>query len=203
MSEATMSREDEIKARLEKATKGPWYWNVNPKHKQIELRNGGNIVMDFIRWGMGGAMPRFNIRGLMRKASELTSNWPGRDHHASWAQQLSNPDAVFIAHAREDVPYLLDRVAMFEKLYSHAIECVDKVFQDCSKHEAMLPDFLKLGESKFNGVVTLAEKYKALLAENARLRAENLEYAEKLLKHITPTAEEFDAYIDRQEKETP
>ena len=111
MSEATMSREDEIKARLEKATKGPWYWNVNPKHKQIELRNGGNIVMDFIRWGMGGAMPRFNIRGLMRKASELTSNWPGRDHHASWAQQLSNPDAVFIAHAREDVPWLLAEVA--------------------------------------------------------------------------------------------
>lgn len=112
-------------------------------------------------------------------------------------------DADFIANAPADIDYLLDRVAMFEKLYGHAIECVDKVFQDCSKHEAMLPDFLKLGESKFNGVVTLAEKYKALLAENARLRAENLEYAEKLLKHITPTAEEFDAYIDRQEKETP
>ena len=175
MSEATMSREDEIKARLEKATKGPW-----------EIRYGG----------MQGDTG-YCITSKTVPAGIICEHWPVSELDA----RLAN--GHFIAHAREDVPYLLDRVAMFEKLYGHAIECVDKVFQDCSKHEAMLPDFLKLGESKFNGVVTLAEKYKALLAENARLRAENLEYAEKLLKHITPTAEEFDAYIDRQEKETP
>lgn len=122
MSEATMSREQEIRERTEKATKGPWFWNVNPLHKQFELRRDGHIVMDFVRWGLNCCVPRFNINGLMVKATQMLANWPGRDHHERWAKRVENPDADFIAHAREDVPYLLDRVAMFEKLYGHAIE---------------------------------------------------------------------------------
>ena len=103
-----MSREDEIKARLEKATKGPWYWNVNPSSKRVELVNSkSDIVMDFVRWGMNGVTPRFNINGLMVKATEMLANWPGRDHHERWAKRIVNPDADLIANAPADIDYLL------------------------------------------------------------------------------------------------
>ena len=41
MSEATMSREDEIKARLEKATKGPWWFD----YKAYQLRNRDDDIV--------------------------------------------------------------------------------------------------------------------------------------------------------------
>ena len=79
---------------------------------------------------------------------------------------------------------LLERICHLDQVNDeivYAVQCMDKVFQDYPKHKAMLPDFLKLGESKFKGVIKLAEKYKALLAENARLRRENEELNKDLL----------------------
>ena len=161
MSEATMSREDEIKARLEKATKGT---------REVGGPYPSLCVMVCVDGG--STHPEYAEPPHYEMVCKIYDSAPEYLYECAWQGKA---DADFIANAPADIDYLLDRVAMFEKLYGHAIECVDKVFQDCSKHEAMLPDFLKLRESKFNGVVTLAEKYKALLAEIARLRAENEE----------------------------
>jgi hypothetical protein len=46
----------------EKATPGPWRWEVNSKCHQVDLiscRGWCDIVMDFVRWGMQSAQPRF------------------------------------------------------------------------------------------------------------------------------------------------
>ena len=111
-----MSREDEIREREQKATKGPWFWNINRRAKRAELVNSKtDIVIDFVRWGMRGAIPRFNIDGIMWAANHMAWNWPNRDHHSEWAQKIVTPDADFIAHAREDVPYLLDKVARLRR----------------------------------------------------------------------------------------
>lgn len=128
MSEGTMSREYEIRARVEKATPGPWWFD----YKAYQMRSRDDVLVT--------------------------------------EDIISPDDQNFIAHAREDVPYLQDQLDMYKKLYDHALECVDKVFQDYSGHKAMLPDFMRLGESKFQGVIKLAEEYKKLLAENERLR---------------------------------
>lgn len=54
--------------------------------------------------------------------------------------------------------------------FNHAIVCVDKVFQASAQPDTILPDFLEAGECKFEGVIKLAERYKQLLGQNARLR---------------------------------
>jgi hypothetical protein len=57
--------------------------------------------------------------------------------------------------------------------YDKAINAVDSVFQvDHTKPPPLLPDFLRLGDCKFEGVVKLAKAYIELEQDNARLRAE-------------------------------
>ena len=60
---------------------------------------------------------------------------------------------------------LAERVKDLDRGFRHALTCVDKVFQVGGQaEEPLLPDFLPLGTSKFDGVVTLAEAYIAALA---------------------------------------
>lgn len=48
----------------------------------------------------------------------------------------------------------------YEELYRRAIECVDRVFQEGGQEQPpILPDFLQLGDDKFEGVIKLAEEY--------------------------------------------
>lgn len=79
---------------------------MNPKSNTVELSRGkyGDIVLDFKRWGMGGATPRFRVDGLMRTAVEVSAPQPGREHHAEWWRIINHPDASLIAAA----PDLLD-----------------------------------------------------------------------------------------------
>lgn len=89
-------------------TEGPWLWNINMSSKSVELL-GRSIVMDFVRWGMDRACPRF-----MRKLSgdvcilERPHEIPGmiqpipeREHHFKWRADLNHPDANLIALAAE------------------------------------------------------------------------------------------------------
>ena len=82
-------------------TPGPWQWELNERGKQVRLCSRSNMtVMDFVRWGMGGAMPRFlSSEHLMRKATEYGVIVPGREHHAEWFKTLDHPDARLIAAA--------------------------------------------------------------------------------------------------------
>lgn len=92
-----------------KFTPGPWRWELNKHSKVIELCGGrpqfDKTVMDFERWGMGGAAPRFqdptDQHLLLTRAEHFAVVVPGREHHRSWFQGIDQPDANLIAAAPE------------------------------------------------------------------------------------------------------
>lgn len=103
-----------------KGTPGPWRWELNMKHRQLQLCGGACpfdlIVMDFKRFGMQGAAPRFNIElrtnfNVMERAEKFAMIAPDREHHKSWFQLLNHPDANLI----EAAPVLLDAAIEFVK----------------------------------------------------------------------------------------
>lgn len=81
-------------------TSGPWKWFVNTKSNTVYLAtpNRGRLsVMDFVRWGMQNAQPRFREDDLlcyMRSAKELVEP----DHNGA-ASEIDHPDAKLIAAA--------------------------------------------------------------------------------------------------------
>lgn len=70
------------------------------------------------------------------------------------------------------VTELEQKLDVYRKLYEHALRCVDDTFQDYIGHAAILPNFLKLGDDKFEGVKKLAKEYLTLQKENVRLQEE-------------------------------
>jgi len=102
----------EIEERWAKASKGKWMWEINPKSHSVDLGTSyGMTVMDFVRWGMGRAAPRFRDESdILRRADTLMEPIPGREHHSHWAQRINHPDAVAIAAAPEDIRSLLAEV---------------------------------------------------------------------------------------------
>lgn len=100
-------------------TPGPWRWELNLKSKQLHLCGGKPTydltVMDFVRWGMGNAQPRFITGGpgmnIMKPCYEFAAICPGREHHKDWFQLLRHPDSQLI----EAAPDLLNALrAMVE-----------------------------------------------------------------------------------------
>ena len=59
----------------DKHTPGPWAWFGNAGSNQVYLattHSGRRFIMDFVRWGMRGAQPRFQPeRGGMIDAKDL------------------------------------------------------------------------------------------------------------------------------------
>jgi len=108
----TPERFEEIIRRCRNATKGPWYWDVNPAFKRVDLTSGKSAVMVFKRWGMNSAQPMFLRDHIYEPVTEFTRVVPGREHHAEWFQDLDHPDANFIAHARQDMEDLIE--ALYE-----------------------------------------------------------------------------------------
>ena len=88
---------DEIRARADAATAGPWRWRNS--NGDVNLFGGGRswVVMAFERMGMQRAQPVF--RGLDNLLYPA-----GKENLYDFA------DAQFIAHARTDVPALLAEV---------------------------------------------------------------------------------------------
>lgn len=85
-----------------------WHWQINESDHHVTLFDSHhNIVMDFVRWGMGSAAPRFNDNGIMRRVDEFATIVPGREHHASWFKDIDHPTARLIAQA----PHALTRPA--------------------------------------------------------------------------------------------
>lgn len=55
-------------------TPGPWQWFGDPKHGGFYLatvNRGRQYVMDFVRLGMRGAQPRFQVGGLMVDGKDI------------------------------------------------------------------------------------------------------------------------------------
>ncbi|MCG6493401.1 hypothetical protein [Kitasatospora sp. A2-31] len=119
---------DAIKARVQAATPGPWRWRGNTEARHLRLQTphrGGLTVMDFKRWGMQGARPRFARDYVMHPADEMVEY-----EVAAWSEHIyrkdvvgiDHPDAQFIAAARTDVPAL---VAEVERLTAELVEMTD------------------------------------------------------------------------------
>lgn len=97
MSTWTDERHEAARARCEAATAGPWRWsNAGGVHVRLAQMDDA-LVMGFARQGMDGAQPVLRTRdGIPEKA--------GRGNLYDY------PDAAFIAHARADLPALLDEI---------------------------------------------------------------------------------------------
>jgi hypothetical protein len=111
----------EIRDRAAAATPGPWTWRGNVDTRQFYLSYtkpglGWTSVMDFVRWGMQSARPRFLTEHFwMQDADELAVFEVCRDAKRRTDPRVyrgdvvgfRHPDAEFIAGARQDVDDLL------------------------------------------------------------------------------------------------
>ena len=134
-----------IRDRAEAATPGPWGWfgNLKADGPYLATVHGGRrFVMQFARLGMQSAQPRFQVYdpehdwGYMVDGRDLAIY--EADHRADIVG-FDNPDAEFIAHARQDVADLLaevdqlrgaiDRLAWFEVEQTYHPEGADLWWQ--------------------------------------------------------------------------
>jgi DNA repair exonuclease SbcCD ATPase subunit len=60
---------------------------------------------------------------------------------------------------------------LYKKQFTHALHCVNTAFQDDYKDECILPDYLRIGDCKFTGVIRLAKDFQRLQDERDQLEA--------------------------------
>jgi DNA repair exonuclease SbcCD ATPase subunit len=102
------------------------------------------------------------------------------------AEQVPSVDIV--RHEREELrkanAELLERFKdaeherdLYKKQFTHALHCVNTAFQDDYKDGCILPDYLRLGDCKFTGVIRLAKDFQRLQDERDQLavRCKDLE----------------------------
>lgn len=82
-------------------TPGPWYWDINRRNRTIRLWGGNRlVVMDFSRWGMQAAQPRFSDRPDEKHGGIM---WNAEDFDAGvvdgYKSISDHPDARLIAQA--------------------------------------------------------------------------------------------------------
>ena len=100
-----------------KGTCAPWRWELNENSKDVILCGGkptyDSTVMDFVRYGMGGAAPRFKIEvapalGIMQRCELFGVEVKGREHHSKWFKAIDHPDANLISAAPDLLQAAID-----------------------------------------------------------------------------------------------
>lgn len=130
MSDLTPSpdKSGEITARLEAATPGQWFWSGNVDNHSIQLSAhvagwGTCSIVQFRRSGMQGAEPYFmDDKVMMHRARDLAVYAVAKDAltrddprvYRGDIVGIRNPNAELIAHAHEDITFLLGRVNELE-----------------------------------------------------------------------------------------
>lgn len=122
---------DERERKAKAATPGPWKWFGNTKMHSVYLatvHNGRRFIMDFERWGMSQAQPRFQTDHRMVKLSEFAAlesrlgpqfEVPHRRDFAG----IGHPDAEHIADNSPDV--ILKYIARIRELEAIANEALE------------------------------------------------------------------------------
>ena len=127
-----------------------WYWIVNRETKSVCLmadrgrftRDRVRVVMDFSRWGISGACPRFGEKkeGLLLldrvcDRDDWIKPFPGREHHASWCVTISHDDADLITAAPDMLEALEVSYSILMKREATTLEFADAItlIQDALK----------------------------------------------------------------------
>lgn len=77
-----------------------------------------------------------------------------------------------------------DSLLVYKELHRKALECVDSVFQEWGGHTPLLPDFLYVGDDKFEGVVKLAREYILVRDQLRQLRQSHADAVEAAVREI-------------------
>ncbi len=126
---------DELDAIARAATPGEWEWFGNMKTREVSLatvRGGRRVVMDFERWGMRSAQPRFQLAtdgraagfGRMADLEDLGDLGPRivAPHRHDFIG-IVHPNARHIARFSPDVVRaVIDRARAAEVLAAAALE---------------------------------------------------------------------------------
>lgn len=102
---------DELERKARAATQGTWRWFGNTKTYSVYLatvEHGRQFVMDFVRWGMSEAQPRFQVDHFMAKLSDLAADESplGPKFEVPYRRDfagIGHPDAEHIAAASPPV----------------------------------------------------------------------------------------------------
>lgn len=142
-------------------TAGPWRWEYNAEHRSVHVVGGRPLhdltVMDFARWGMGGATPVFrdvaedgmNIMHKLNSRPDWVAPFKGRQHHARWCSAVVHPDAILMAAA----PALLAEV----KRQAEEIERLRGALNTIARHfDSSWPEWCQ--ENVFRASVALLEQ---------------------------------------------
>lgn len=100
-----MSRIDEIQARCDKATTGPWFAVESDDGHEIRM---GDYLASYNELRRGGLLAHHIIE--YNHNCEYDDEIED-DHPANQQAEEANANAEFIAHAREDIPWLLSELA--------------------------------------------------------------------------------------------
>jgi hypothetical protein len=125
-----MTAAERLRQLVDEATPGPWRWFGQRKTGMYLAwtRGGRRIVMDFVRQGMRGAQPRFQVyrerdgepwswSGMMTPASELAVlEVPYRDDIV----EIDHADARLIVRSPEMAGLLADCLDFFDEHTMHA-----------------------------------------------------------------------------------
>jgi hypothetical protein len=96
-------------------------------YKQVHLCGGAVkfdlYVMDFVRFGMQNAQPRFRTPGndgfqIMENIRHWSVIYPKREHDASWFKTIDHPDANLIAAAPDLLQACIEMVHELENTTS-------------------------------------------------------------------------------------
>ena len=159
----------EILARANAATAGPWKWSGNTEVRDMRLQaqhHGGLTVMDFERWGMQSACPRFAKNWAMYRADEMVEY---QVHQLGWVDKseppyradisgIDHPDARFIAAAREDVPALLAEVQRLREERHSTNEALDDAVREAAALRARVAE-LEVAAEKVAGFCAQRAEY--------------------------------------------
>lgn len=158
---------------------GNWIWHGQPDGVSLATEYGGRrYVMDFVRKGMRGAQPRFQLGGLMHNAADdLVTFSVGDDHvrghrqakedHSVYRYDISgidHPDARRIAR----VPQMEDLIISLETQLTEAQAREAVAYEVAATEAERYAGNYKQGSDGRNTFVIFADAMRRKTAEKAQ-----------------------------------